>query len=218
VIADVAVLAPSCVVTVIVADPDATAVTRPDPFTVATAVLFELQLTVLFVAFDGDTVAVSCCVPPTFRLAVVGDTLTPVTATVPTLTVIADVAVLLPSCVVTVIVAVPCATPLTNPLALTVATEVLLELQLTVLFVAFDGDTVAVNCVVEPTFTDAVVGDTLTPVTATVPTLTVIADVAVLLPSCVVTVIVAVPCATPLTNPLALTVATAVLLELQLRF
>ena len=213
---DVAVFPPSWVVTVIVAEPAATALTNPELFTVATAVLFDDQLTVLFVAFDGATVAVNCCVPPTFRLADVGDTVTPVTATFPVVTVIAEVAVFPPSCVVTVIVAEPCATPLTNPLEFTVATPVLLELQLTVLFVAFDGDTVAVSCVLAPTFTDAVVGDTLTPVTATL--FTVIAEVAVLLPSCVVTVIVAVPAATPVTSPDAFTVATAGLLELQLTF
>src|SRR5687767_5578428 len=65
-------------------------------------------------------------------------------------TVIADVAVLPPSCVVTVIVALPAATPVTRPLLLTVATEELLVDHVTVLFVALEGDTVAVNCCVEP--------------------------------------------------------------------
>ena len=47
---------------------------------------------------------------------------------------------------------------------------------------------------------------------------TVMADVAVLLPSAVVTVIVAVPTATAVTKPVALTVATAVLLDCQVTF
>jgi hypothetical protein len=60
---------------------------------------------------------------------------------------------------------------------------------------------------------DAVVGLTVTPVTNI--GLTVITLVAVLEPSCVVTVMVAVPTDTPVTSPDALTVATAVLLLLQ---
>ena len=63
---------------------------------------------------------------------------------------------------------------------------------------------------------EAVVGDTVTPVTRI--GLTVMVDVAVLEPSCVVTVIVAVPTDTPVTSPVALTVATAVLLLLQVTF
>jgi hypothetical protein len=190
----------------------------PDELTVATEALLVLQLTVLFVAFDGVTVAVNCCVPLTFSDAVVGDTLTPVTATVPVVTVIADVAVFAPSCVVTVMVALPKATPVTKPVELTVATDALLVLHVTFLFVAFEGATVAVNCVVAPTFTLALVGDTVTPVTGTVVLLTVMALVAVLFPSCVVTVMVAVPCATPVTKPDEFTVATAVLLDDQLTF
>src|SRR4051812_26952469 len=77
----VAVLFPSCVVTVIVAVPGATPVTNPDAFTVAIPVLLEVHDTVLFAALAGDTVAVSCTVALTFRLADVGVTLTPVTAT-----------------------------------------------------------------------------------------------------------------------------------------
>ena len=70
-------------------------------------------------------------------LAVVGLTLTPVTEV--GRTVMALVAVLPPSWVVTVMVALPRATPVTSPVLLTVATNVLFELQLTVLLVAFEG-------------------------------------------------------------------------------
>ncbi len=79
------------------------------------------------VAFAGAMVALSCCVPPINMDAVVGDTLTPVTRI--GLTVITLVAVLAPSAVVTVMVAVPTLTPVTSPVALTVATAVLLLLQ-----------------------------------------------------------------------------------------
>ncbi len=74
-------------------------------------------------------VALNCCVPPIRIDAVVGLTVTPVTNI--GFTVITLVAVLEPSCVVTVIVAVPTLTPVTSPVALTVATAVLLLLQVT---------------------------------------------------------------------------------------
>ena len=77
--------------------PAVTAVTSPVLFTVATDVLSELQLTVLFVASDGETVAVSCCVTLTVTLADIGLKLTPVTGITGILTVITLVAVLLPS-------------------------------------------------------------------------------------------------------------------------
>lgn len=77
-------------------------------------------------------------------------------------------AVLLPSCVVTVTVADPAETPVTTPLLLTVATAVLLDAKLTDLSVASVGLTVAVNAVVAPTFTLAVAGVRDTPDTVTV--------------------------------------------------
>jgi hypothetical protein len=76
----VAVLLPSWVVTVIVADPPPTAVTSPVVFTVATDVLLDDHVTFLFVAFAGVTVAVSCIVAFTFTVDDVGVTETPVTA------------------------------------------------------------------------------------------------------------------------------------------
>ena len=80
--------------------------------------------------------------------------------------------------------------------------------------VALAGEMVVLNCCVPPIRIDAVVGDTVTPVTNI--GLTVITDVAVRAPSAVVTVMVAVPTDTPVTRPVALTEATAVLLLLQL--
>ena len=76
----VAVFPPSCVVTVMVALPAATADTSPELLTVATDVLSELQVTVLLVAVEGEIVAVNCCVAFIERLAVAGLTVTPVTA------------------------------------------------------------------------------------------------------------------------------------------
>ena len=112
-------------------------------------------------------------------------------------TVIVADAVLLPSAVVTVIFAVPAALAVTVPLD-TVATDVFDEDHVTFLFVAFEGEIVAVNVVVLPTSKVALVLFKDTPVTATVVdegcvTLTV--AVALYEPSCVVTVIVAVPAA-----------------------
>ena len=165
VMAQVAVLLPSWVVTVMVAVPAATAVTRPLVFTVAIAVLLDDQLTVLLVALLGAMVGVSCWVPPTATEAVVGLMVTPVTGTLVVLTVIADVAVKALSLVVAVIVAVPAATAVTKPEVLTVATAVLLDDQVTPVTVAFDGTSVAVSCCVALTARLAVVGLTVTPVT-----------------------------------------------------
>ena len=67
-------------------------------------------------------------------------------------TVIAQVAVLFPSSVVTVIFAVPADAAVTNPLSFTVATASLLLLHATVLLLALAGATVAVSCVVAVTF------------------------------------------------------------------
>src|SRR2546422_2630569 len=121
-------------------------------------------------------------------------------------TVMAD-APLFPS-LVAVIVAVPAVFPVTSPLALTVATVALLLAQLTVrpdsrLPLASLG--VAVSCTVWPTCTDAVAGFTVTEATGTVLTVIVAEP---LCPS-LVAVIVDEPAGTPVTSPLALTVAPA---------
>jgi hypothetical protein len=132
---------------------------------------------------------------------------TPVTAT--GITVTTHVAVLLPSAVATVIVAVPAATPVTSPVLLTVATLVLVLDHARFWFVALLGRTVATSISLPPT--DSVVDVLLSDTEVGGTELTVTAHVAVLLPSAVATVIVAVPAATPVTSP-PLTVATLVLL------
>ena len=118
------------------------------------------------------------------------------------LTVTEQVAVLLPSAVLTVIVAEAAAWAVTIPPVETVATDGLLDAQETPLLVALLGDTEAYNLDVCPTVNDNDVGDTDTPVTEIVAFFTVTEHVAVLLPSAVLTVIIAVPEAMAVTVPL----------------
>jgi CxxC motif-containing protein len=152
----VAVLPPFWVVTVTVAGPGETPVTRPVWLT-DTEEELEDHDTNLFVAPTGDTVAVSCCVPPTSMVLDVGDTLTPVTGTrAPEYTVTAQVAVKDPSVVVTTIFTVPGPTAVTSPPVLTLAMEPVKGDQETAEFVAFVGDRVAVSWSVEPVAKKAV--------------------------------------------------------------
>jgi hypothetical protein len=188
---------------VIVALPPKRLVTRPEELTVATEGAELVHVRFLFVALDGDTVATSVAVAGIVKLRV-EFTLTPVTGTT---TVTAQVAVNPPSLVVTVIVADPAATAVTSPDALTVAIEVAELDQTTVLFVAFDGATVATRVLVAPTARLRLLALRVTPVTG-VTTLT--AQVAVLLlPSLVLAVIVADPRPMAVTVPVVPTVATA---------
>src|SRR5205809_746366 len=115
---------------------------------------------------------------------------------------------------VAVIVAVPAVTPLTSPLPVTVATAVLLDAQATVrpvsvLPLASLG--VAVSWTVWPVDTEADAGVTATEATGTCTT--VMAE-GPLCPS-EVAVIVAAPASFAVTSPLELTVAAAVLLDVQ---
>ncbi|MPM66853.1 hypothetical protein SDC9_113765 [bioreactor metagenome] len=79
--AQVAVFPPSVVVTVMVAVPGATAVTRPFASTVATLSLSLRHVTAFSVAPAGATVAISVFVSPATRAAVVSFSVTPVTGT-----------------------------------------------------------------------------------------------------------------------------------------
>ena len=158
----VAVLPPA--LAVIVTSPSFTPVTTPLPLTVAIDVLLEDQVTDLFVALSGFTVAVIVPVLPGAIVMLLLFRLTPVTAT--SLTVTLQVAVLPPTAVFAVMVAVPAFTPFTTPELLTVATAVLLELHVTLLLGAEDGDTVAVRVDEAPVFNAIVDLFKLTPVTA----------------------------------------------------
>jgi hypothetical protein len=162
----------------------------------------------LFVAIEGVTVAinVSFAVASTLKEVLFNDT--PVTLTNASVTVTAQVAVLLlPSAVVTVMVALPADIAVTVPFD-TLATALLLLLHVTVLFVASAGETVAVNVsdVLLTRLRSVLFRDTL--VTGTGTGATVTEQVAVLLPSAVVTVMVALPADTAVTLPLEDTVAT----------
>ena len=120
-------------------------------------------------------------------------------------TVTVQLAVRLPSSVVTVITAVPAETALTTPFSSTVATSALSLAQVILPLVAFSGATVAVSVPVSPTVRDISSLSRLTPVTGTV---TVTVQLAVRLPSSVVTVMTAAPAETAVTTPFSSTVAT----------
>ena len=75
---------PSCVVTMMTAFPEATAVTSPAELTVATDVLLLLQETTLLVALAGSTAAISVVVSPISSVALDGLTVIPVTETAET--------------------------------------------------------------------------------------------------------------------------------------
>lgn len=103
--------------------------------------IFDAQVTRLLVAPAGSMFAVSCTVLLASTLVVLGSTETPVTATTGSVTSTVAVALWLPSCETTSMVAVPTATPATLPFWSTVALSLFLEVQVTLLLVAFDGCT-----------------------------------------------------------------------------
>jgi len=210
VITTVAVLAPSVVVAVTITVPTVTPVTTPVlGLTVAIVVLAEDHNTVGTVAYDGLTLAVSPTAEPTSTLAEPGEALTPLTGTAGTVT--STSALLAPSTVVTLTVAVPAVTPVITPVLLTLTIPGLLEAHLTALFVAFEGATTAVNAAVAWTCTTAGDGRSNTLVTRIGVTVT--DELAVLPPSAVVAVMLTLPGTTPLTTPVVLTLATAESLE-----
>ena len=117
-------------VAVIVAPPTESAVTSPEPFTVATAVLLEDQLTARSVTttlFASLVSAESCCVAPAITVAVAGFTVTDPTGTGTTRM------VALPDCpsLVAMIVVEPTPTAVTTPAGDTLATAAFALLQVT---------------------------------------------------------------------------------------
>ena len=217
-----------CGVAVMVAVPVPTAVTVQPlvvgvvGLTEATLVLLLLQMTFLFVALSGLTVATRSSVTSTAMVVADLFNVTPVTATGALVTVTVQDAVLVVSLSeVTVILAVPAATPVTTP-PVTVATALLLLLQVTFLSVAVDGATVAtrVFSLPLPVRRLSVNLSKVTPVTGSV---TVTVHVAFSPLSCVTAIMVAVPAVIPdppvvivAVSPLPKTVATFVLVLLQL--
>jgi hypothetical protein len=160
-------------VAVSVAEPAATPVTSPLPFTVAAAVLLLAHVTTRpLSAFPLASlgVAVSWTVRPTCTLAVAGLTVTDATGTVVTVT----AAVPLCPSLVAVIVAEPAATPVTSPLPLTVAIAPALVAQVMTRPVngfPLASFGVATSCAVCPTVTLAVAGLTVTDATGRGPRL-----------------------------------------------
>lgn len=213
---EVAVRALSSVVAVMVAIPGDTAVTTPLASTVAIDVLLLRQLTFWLVALAGVTVAINAVVSPMviltellFNVTFVGR----IGATITT-----QVAVSSPSSVVAVIIAVPTPTAVTTPVVLTIAMSWSLLDHVTFWLAAFQGATLTVKVRVPPTFS-GMSGKHLSIVMLVGAIgVTVTTQVAVSLPSSVVTVMVAVPAAMALTNPLASTVATLELLLLHVTF
>jgi hypothetical protein len=208
------------VVALIVAEPAATPVTTPPELTVAAAELLLDQVTVcpfITAPFWSLTVAWRVVVAPATIDADVGATVIVVTTGATAVTVMLDVPVF-PE-LVAVIVAEPAATPVTTPLEATVAAAELLVVHVTVcpvITLPFWSFTVACSAAFAPTTIEADVGATVT-VVATGgggDELTVTLE----LPDCPshVAVIVAEPAASPVTTPLALTLATPVLLDDQL--
>lgn len=116
-----------------------------------------------------------------------------------------------PSVVVAVIVVVPDCFATTTPALLTTATEVLLEVQLNVGLLALLGNTVGISVSLSPS---NIMVDVLLSVTLVTGWTTVNLQEALnCVPSVVVAVIVVAPARFAVTTPLALTVATLVLLE-----
>ena len=159
---------PSDVLTEMMASPEETALTVPS-FTVATASLLLSHFRLLSAALSGSKVTESASVAPISSSALSGETEIPLSTGVSSpfsLTVTEQVAVLPPLTVVTVIVALPGDTATTVP-SLTLATPLSLLDHLTLLSVASDGSTLAVRMALCPTSRLILVGDTLTPLTAT---------------------------------------------------
>jgi hypothetical protein len=213
---------------IVTGPPDATAVTKPLPSTVAAAVLLEAQVTerpVSTFPFASFVTAVSCCVGaiPRTRLTVAGVTVTVATGT--GLTAMEGVVALGAVSLVAVMVAVPGPTAvtvtvapldvLTELAALTVSAAGLLETQLTVRperALVLPSFGTAVSTCVTPT-TIGVVGDERLTV-ATGINATVIADIPIFVSLVAVTVVAPDPAA--VTRPFASTVAAAGLLELHI--
>ena len=149
--ATVAVRDISTVCTVIVVDPEPTPVMTPELDTVATDGLADVHVTALLAALVGKTVAVMARVIPVPMDILVGETDTEETGTVMDTTHVA-----VNELQRAVITTVPSEMAVITPDPFTVAFAEL-EDHDTVLFVAFDGKTVATNVNVFPTCMMAVV-------------------------------------------------------------
>src|SRR5207249_1701005 len=207
----------SLVAVIVAVPPSATSVTRPVCDTVAIVGALDTHATVRPVSglpLASLSVAVSCTVPPTGMVAEAGLTATVATGTMVTVI----VAVLVFVSLVAVIVAEPAATPVTSPLLVTVATAGALLDQVTtrpLKVLPALSFAVALSWVVAPTSTPAEAGLIARDATGTF--VTVIAAVPLFVS--LVAMIVVVPGARPVINPVASTLATvgAELLQVKAR-
>ena len=195
--------------------PTDNAVTVPSS-TFATLELDEDQVTVLSVAFSGVTVTVNISSSPTTISTEFLSSTISHTGTVLGITVTSHVAVLLPSSVVTVIVAIPafCATTFPSE---TIATDLSLLVQFNFLFVALSGCMAAISVSLYPSSISIEVLSRLTLVTGTVLGTTVTWHLADFPPSSVITVMVAEPTLHAVTFP-SVTDTTELSLLLQVIF
>ena len=195
----------------IVAVPSPTALTDQFMLTVATFASLLFQVTFLLFAFEGLTEALSNRLSPVFMDTLVLFRLIPVTGWT---TVMEHAAFFpLPSFATAVMVAVPLPTAFTWPVELTVTTLVLLLFHVRPLLFALKGLTEALSDSVFPVFMDSLVLFRLMPVTGCVTVI--VQELLFPLPSFAVAVMDAVPFPTARTVPLESTVATLVLLLLQ---
>jgi hypothetical protein len=197
---------------VIVVVPAASAVTKPFAETDATDVLLDAQPNVRPLSADplaSRAVAVNCCEPPTATCVTDGLTTTDATGA----DTVSDAEPERPS-LVAVISAVPALPAVTSPLAETVATSVLLLDHVTVRpvrIVPSAARAVAVAVVVDPLLNVAAPSATVTLATA----IGLMVSVAAPLRPSLLAVIVVEPAVSAMTNPVAETVATDVLLDAQ---
>jgi hypothetical protein len=195
-------------VAVIAVVPWAKEAARPPLLTVATALADEVHCAVLvrFCVLPSlyVPVAANCSASPTAIAAVVG--VTEIEASTVGLTLRVAEPLIVPEAAV--IVAVPCAKPVATPLLFTVAIEAAEELHCAVLVRFWVVPSlyfpVAVNCWLLPEATDAEAGVTETEVR--IPAVTVNVAEPPMVPD--LAVMEAVPFATPVAKPPALTVAT----------
>src|SRR6266513_2149363 len=211
---DAVPLLPSLVAVIVTGPPAATPVTSPLPFTLAIVLSLDVQVItrpVNGLPLASLGVALSCTICPVATLAVAGATVTVATGT--GVTVIRAVP-LFPS-LVAMIVAEPAVFAVTSPLPFTLATVVSLDAQVMTRPVSglpFASVGVALSCTVCPVATLAVAGATVTDATGALATVTVAAP---LWPSLVAVIVTGPPAATPVARPLALTLAMAPSLEVQ---
>ena len=164
----IAVLLPSAVMTEICVVPSFTPVTTPLCETVATLGVEDSQVTCLFVASAGSTVALRTSEPPTPRFRLLLFSVTPVTSFFASVTVTTQEAYLpLSSAAFATMVAFPAFLAVTTPSLETAATPASEDSQVTSLFVALDGESIACSVKFCPVVRLSVLLFSVIPLTAT---------------------------------------------------